>query len=57
MDMASKLLLATSLLCLALAVVTALAQVMKDGIKGVKFMPPGLFLVLYGVTYAVWLLL
>lgn len=57
MDIASKIVLVTSLLCLALAVVTALAQVMKDGIKGVKFMPPGLFLVLYVLTYAAWLLL
>ncbi|MEL4358003.1 MULTISPECIES: hypothetical protein [unclassified Luteococcus] len=56
MDIASKILLVTSLLCLALAVVTALAQVMKTGIRGVRFMPSGLFLILYAVTYTVWLL-
>lgn len=57
MDIASKILLVTSLLCLVLAVLTAVAQAIKDGIKGVKLMPSGLFLALYAITYAAWILL
>jgi len=57
MAMTSQVLLVVSLLCLALAVVTALAQVMKNGLKGVTFMPSGIFLTLYAVTYTAWFLL
>lgn len=57
MELFSQILLVTSLLCLAAAVATALAQAIKDGIKGVKFIPAGPLLALYAITYALWLLL
>lgn len=57
METVSMILLVTSLLLLAAAVLTALAQILKDGLKGLKPMPAGLLLALYVVTYAVWLVL
>lgn len=57
MEITSNILLVASLLCLAASGVTALAQVMKNGLKGLKFMPSGVFFALYAITFAVWLLL
>lgn len=56
-EIASNILLVASLLCLAASVVTAFAQVIKDGLKGVKFMPSGAFFAMYAITFAFWLFL
>lgn len=57
METALNILLVVSMGCLGLSFVTAFYQVWRKGLKGLKFMPSGLFLVLYAVTYVGWLIL
>ncbi len=57
MEMTSQVLLVVSLACLAAAVIAAVGQVLKAGLKGLKFMSSGLFFLLYIITYVAWLAL
>lgn len=57
MEMTSQVLLVVILACLAAAVIAAVGQVLKAGLKGLKFMSSGLFFLLYIITYVAWLAL